>query len=72
MLVHAHMETIYACMMYVHKLDILHNKCGTKYRKQGIELLRRQIEREREREPKNEAASYKQCLTWCAANFHNN
>ena len=50
MLVHAHMETIYACMMYVHKLDILHNKCGTKYRKQGIELLRRQIERERERE----------------------
>ena len=57
-------------MMYVHKFDILHNKCGTKYRKQGIKLLRRQIEGERE--PENEAASYKQCLTWCAANFHNN
>lgn len=35
-------------MMYVHKFDILHNKCGTKYGKQGIKLLRRQIEQERE------------------------
>ena len=47
----AHMKNyplMYMYMMYVHKFNILHNKCGTKYGKQGIKLLRRQIERERE------------------------